>query len=203
MLLTSELERQAPSVGSVEVAEPAETSVVDLVEARRAEFMQRNSAEGRKERLLDAGFQPGQAEWIVQRESELQMQALQARYDAQRDGAAFDFSQNRYSMDNELRSELGDADYERYLEASGRSTNVAISSVIESSPGQRAGLQVGDQIVRYDGARVFSMSDLTRQTMLGDPGVNVAVDIIRDGIPMQVVLPRGPVGISAGRRYSR
>jgi hypothetical protein len=39
--------------------------------------------------------------------------------------------------------------------------------------------------------------------MQGDPGVSVAVDIMRDGVPMQVVLPRGPVGVSAGRRYSR
>ena len=62
-----------------------------------------------------------------------------------------------------------------------------------------AGLQPGDQILRYDGQRLFSMSDLTQQTMQGEAGVNVAVDIMRDGIPMQVVLPRGPVGIS-GRR---
>ena len=131
------------------------------------------------------------------------MQALQARYDAQRDGTPFNYSQGRTSSDRALRTELGDADYERYLEATGRQTNISVSNVIESSPGHRAGLQTGDQIVRYDGARVFSMSDLNSMTMQGEPGVNITVDIVRDGIPMQVVLPRGPVGISAGRRYSR
>jgi membrane-associated protease RseP (regulator of RpoE activity) len=203
LILTMELERLSPDVGLVEVEAPVETTVVDSRENRRAEYARRNSREGRKGRLIEAGFQPGRAELIVQRESELQMQALQERYDAQRDGTPFDYSQGRNSSDNTLRAELGDADYERYLEASGRSTSVAISNVIESSPGQRAGLQNGDEIVRYDGARVFSMSDLNSLTMDGDPGVNITVDIIRDGIPMQVVLPRGPVGISAGRRYSR
>ena len=81
-----------------------------------------------------------------------------------------------------------------------RSTSVTISSVIESSPAQSAGLQPGDEIVRYDGERVFSMTDLTRQTMDGTAGQNVVVDIMRDGTPMQIVMPRGPVGISGGRR---
>ena len=99
-----------------------------------------------------------------------------------------------------LRAELGDAEYERYLDASGRSTNVAVSSVIESSPAQSAGLQPGDEIVRYDGERVFSMTDLTRQTMVGEPGETVVIDIMRNGNIMQVVMPRGPVGITGGRR---
>jgi hypothetical protein len=45
------------------------------------------------------------------------------------------------------------------------------------------------------------MTDLTRQTMEGAPGQQVVVDIVRDGQPMQVVIPRGPLGISGGRRY--
>jgi S1-C subfamily serine protease len=152
--------------------------------------------------LIEAGFQPGRAEYIVRRESELQMQSLQARYEAERDGTPYDYRQ-RDSSGSALRAELGDAEYEQYLLANGRSTNVAVSNVIESSPAQRAGLQIGDEIVRYDGYRVFSMSDLSSRTMQGDPGVSVAVDIMRDGVPMQVVLPRGPVGVSTGRRYSR
>jgi S1-C subfamily serine protease len=60
-------------------------------------------------------------------------------------------------------------------------------------------LQPGDEIVRYDGTRVFNISDLNRQTMLGEPGESVVVDITRDGMPMQVVMPRGPIGVSTGR----
>jgi hypothetical protein len=39
--------------------------------------------------------------------------------------------------------------------------------------------------------------------MLGEPGESVVVDITRDGIPMQLVLPRGPIGVSTGRLGGR
>jgi S1-C subfamily serine protease len=152
------------------------------------------------ERLVEAGFLPSQAAMIVRRESELQMESLQARYEAERSGEPADYWQSRASSSAALRQELGDADYERYLSANDRSTSVSISSVIDSSPAQSAGLQAGDEIVRYDGERVFSMTDLTRQTMNGTAGQNIVVDIMRDGNPMQIVMPRGPVGISGGRR---
>jgi S1-C subfamily serine protease len=113
------------------------------------------------------------------------------------------FFQGRTAASDALRNELGDADYERYLDASSRPTSVAVSGVLDSSPAQRAGLQPGDQIVRYDGKRIFSMSDLTRRTLEGQPGEQVVVDILRDGVSMQVAVPRGPIGISGGRRFSR
>lgn len=202
MFLTGELD-QYPAVESI--AEPGAQdtdAVAESSNSRRETYRRRFTSDGRTELLIEAGFQPGRAEYIVRRESELQMASLQLRYEAERDGTPYDYSQ-RDSSSNALRAELGDAEYEQYLQANGRSTNVAVSNVIESSPAQRAGLQIGDEIVRYDGYRVFSMSDLSSQTMQGDPGVSVAVDIMRDGMPMQVVLPRGPVGVSTGRRYSR
>ena len=156
--------------------------------------------EGRIERLIEAGFLPSQANMIVRRESELQMESLQARYEAERSGNPSGFFRSRNASSDALREELGDVDYERYRAANNRSTSITISSVIESSPAQSAGLQPGDEIVRYDGERVFSMTDLTRQTMDGAAGQNVVVDIMRNGTPMQIVMPRGPVGISGGRR---
>jgi PDZ domain len=163
----------------------------------------RRGAESRAERLVQAGFEPGQAEWILQRESQLQMEALQARYEAERTGDAMNYFQSRTAASDALRTELGDAEYERYLAASGRPTSVSVSTVLESSPAQRAGLMPGDEITSYDGKRIFSMSDLTRQTLEGQPGEQVVVDVRRDGMSMQVVVPRGPIGISGGRRFSR
>ncbi len=189
------------------VAEPAaapETSTeetgVDSRSSRRDAYRRRNSIEGRIDRLVDAGFLPSQASAIIRRESELQMDAIQARYDAERSGDPDEYWRNQNSGTDVLRQELGDADYERYLNATGRSTNVTVSSVIESSPAQSAGLMPGDEIVRYDGERVFSMTDLTQQTLNGEAGQSIVVDIMRGGQPMQIVLPRGPVGISGGRR---
>jgi hypothetical protein len=180
----------------VDIEQPAE----DSRSARREDYRRRYSEEGRIEALIEAGFLPSQASLIVRREAELQMDALQARYDAERSGDPVDYFRSRNAGNDALREELGDADYERYLEANNRSTSISISSVIDSSPAQAAGLRSGDEIVRYDGERVFSMTDLTQQAIEGVPGQNVAVDIVRNGVPMQVVMPRGPVGISGGRR---
>lgn len=169
-------------------------------EARREMYARRNSPEGRAERLIEAGIDPGMAAWIVQREEELQMESLQARYEAGRSGNPADFYRDRMSSGDALREELGDANYERYLAANGRPTSVGVSSVIGSSPAQSAGLRPGDEITSYDGERVFSMTDITTVSMDGVAGQNVVVDIVRDGIPMQMVLPRGPLGITSSRR---
>ncbi len=202
--LTEELEQITgtydPELPEEISAEEAVAESGDSRRSRREERRYRNSLEGRIERLIEAGFLPSQASMIVRRESELQMESLRSRYEAERSGDPADYWRSRSASSETLRQELGDADYERYLTANDRSTSVTISSVIDSSPAQSAGLQAGDEIVRYDGERVFSMTDLTRQTMDGTAGQHVVVDIMRDGIPMQIVLPRGPVGISGGRR---
>lgn len=202
LILTEELERVSVPAPRSETDESVENGQAER-ESRRAANRRRYSTEGRIERLVEAGFEPARAEWIVQRESELQMIALQTRYDAERNGEEVDYFGSRNAASQQLRDELGDVDYEQYLAANGRPTSVAISTVMESSPAQSAGLRVGDEIVRYGGERIFSMSDLSRVTMEGDPGVSIVLDIVRDGTPMQVVLPRGPVGITAGRRLSR
>jgi len=168
--------------------------------SHREDYRRRNSIEGRIETLVEAGFLPSQASTIVRRESELQMESLRARYEAERSGDTAAYYRSRNASGEVLRAELGDADYERYLGANGRSTSVTVSSVIDSSPAQSAGLLPGDEIMRYDGERVFSMTDLTQQTMDGAAGQNIVVDVMRDGNPIQIVMPRGPVGISGGRR---
>lgn len=202
--LTSELEQFSNAESFLPDEAAASASSDDEVNesrlSRREQWRRRNSIEGKMEALIDAGFLPSQASMIVQRESELQMESIKARYEAEKSGDSSDYWRNRTSSSETLRQELGDADYERYLIANGRSTNVSVSSVIESSPAQSAGLQAGDEIVRYAGERVFSMTDLTRETMNGTAGQNVVVDIMRNGNAMQIVMPRGPVGISGGRR---
>jgi len=172
----------------------------DVREAYRQRRNERNSTEGRKQALTEAGLAPDRAALIVQRESELQMESMQARFEARRTGEPLDFRDINVNPDAKLRAEIGDAEYEMNLRASDRSTSVGVSTVLEFSPAQSAGLQSGDRIIRYDGQRVFSTRELTAQTLQGTPGQNVIVDIERDGIPMQFVMPRGPLGIMGGRR---
>ncbi len=197
LVLREEIEQRHTE--SSEPSEPDE-SVFSAREERRAALRARrfgvSSTQDRVDRLIEAGFPADQAAWIVQREAELQMERLQARYDAMRGNEEQVFVGQGFSQNSGLRAELGDADYERFLLANGRSTSVGIGSVIPNSPAQNAGLQPGDEIVRYDGERVFSMMDMAGRIMQGEKEGNVVVDIVRDGAPMQLVLPRGPLGVS-------
>jgi DNA-binding transcriptional ArsR family regulator len=148
------------------------------------------------EQLVAAGFAPDRAEWINRRTQELRMDAMQAQYEARREG-------RQPPPDVEataLRAELGDQDYERFLTAMGRSTSVNIMGVLASSPAERAGLQPGDEIVGYNGQRVFDVAELNELTLGGNTGESVLVDVRRNGQSLQLVMPRGPLGIWGGFR---
>lgn len=174
-----------------------EASAVAAFERRSA---RRDLGASLTQRLVESGFPADRAEWISQRTEELRMQALQAQYDAAREGERFD-PRSLAGAGSTLRSELGDADYERYLEATGRPTSVRVDNVLASSPAQQAGLMPGDEVVAYSGERVFSNADLNRLILEGNPGEPVTVDVLRDGQTMQLVIPRGPLGISGGRGF--
>src|SRR5690606_545711 len=97
-----------------------------------------------------------------------------------------------------LRGEIGDDEYERYLQALGRSTAVVVREVLASSPAERAGLQPGDQVVAYGGERVFDQRELNALTLQGQAGESVVLDVRRNGQTIQLVVPRGPIGITGG-----
>ncbi|MEQ8205608.1 MAG: PDZ domain-containing protein [Woeseia sp.] len=197
--LTEEIDRLRPAAER-SAATAASTASAESEESGPRRSFRRNSREPRSEQLLAAGFSPARAEWIAQRESQLELDMLEARYEAQRSGDFSDLRQARDESAKTFRDELGAEDYERYLEATGRSTSVTVSSVLDGSPAQTAGLRPGDRIVSYAGNRTYSMSDLNDAIVQGQPGQTVLVDIVRDGIPMQVALPRGAVGIMGGRQ---
>ncbi len=201
LFLNDTIERmRLPGTLPTETAAPGDREPRVERERRTEDGRERN--ERRADRLVEVGFTPAEAEWITRRESELRMEALQTRYDALRAGEPVSYSTGGARRQT-LRQELGDADYERYLEARGRPTQVSISTVLEGSPALAAGLQPGDQILNYDGRRVFSMDEITALTMEGEAGQNVLVDINRDGVTMQVSIPRGPLGVTGGRRFRR
>ena len=192
-ILREEIEqREANLAGTEERIDAA-------IEERREAFMARrfggSPMRGEVDRLVEAGFAPDQADWIVQREAELQMERLQARYEAMRGAEGQSWFGRSLSDDSALRAELGETDYERYLTATGRSTSAGIGTVIPNSPAHNAGIQSGDRIVRYDGERVFSMMDMASHIMRSEAEGNVVVDIERNGMAMQLVIPRGPLGV--------
>ena len=170
--------------------------------ARRQQFREERQTNGRREAMIKAGMSPDRADYILRRESEMRYEQMQAVYEARSSGEPLDPFSRNYNADAMLREEIGDTEYETYLQANNRSTSVGVSSVMASSPGERAGLQAGDEIVGYDGQRVFSTSELIQHTMAGGDG-SVVVDVMRGGSPMQIVVPRGPIGVEIGRFRGR
>lgn len=157
---------------------------------------------GQIERLLEAGFSQDRIDWIVRRSDELQMDALQARHQAQHGGSPprSDVVAGILEPESRLREEMGAHEYERYLEALGRPTSVAVDTVLAGSPAEQGGLRPGDEIVSYDGRRVYSVAELNSLATASTPGNAVVVDIRRDGQMMQVAIPSGPIGLSRGLR---
>ena len=156
----------------------------------------------RIERFVAAGFSTERAQWLLQREDEIEMEVLQARYEATQGGASAE-EVAALNPSRMLREELGDTDYEKYLEGMGRPTAVNVREVLTSSPAQLAGLEPGDEIVAYDGQRVFDMTELNELTYAGSRGETVAIDVVRDGQPIQLYVERGPIGVSGGGRSIR
>ncbi len=170
-------------------------------ESRRA---MRDYSQMRATRLVNGGFTEARANQILQLEDQVRMALLQAEYEAQRNGTGINPWDQASNYQASLREKLGDADFENYLRAQGGQATITVGEVIGSSPANRAGLRPGDQIVSYDGNRVFSMFELKSRAFEGNPGEDVVVDIERDGQRMQLVLPRGPMGITgngAGMNY--
>jgi len=198
-VLFAEVERLEASVGNL--GNLRDDSDVDEVRSsiELQRFRDNRSASGQRDSLIAAGLAPDRADWILRRESELRYEAMRARFEARNSGAPQDYFDAALNPESMLRAEIGDTDYEMYLEANNRPTAISISSVMASSPGESAGLQPGDQIINYNGQRIFSTWELAQHTMAGGGEGTVVIDLLRDGAPMQIVLPRGPIGVQVGR----
>ena len=153
------------------------------------------NAEDQVNNLLSAGFSEGDAEYIVGLETKMYQAVINARF------SATPASPRDIVLENQktIRRELGDQQYELYLETTGRPTTVPVAAISENSAGFNAGLKVGDEIVSYDGERIFSLLDLQESSRAGTPGQTVIVDVKRGDSTLSLAIPRGQIGISTGR----
>ena len=99
------------------------------------------------------------------------------------------------ALDAAFRSELGDDGYDAYLRATGKPNRVAVREVLAAGAGSLAGVEVGDELVEYAGARVFSAADLQLLTASGRLGETVVVEVERGGRPLSLRAVRGPLGV--------
>ena len=161
----------------------------------RADWLQ-NYQERRVGRMVEGGFSEDEARRILEQESEASYKALLAAWEAQRNGENIDPIGSMNNPQSILRGEIGDDAYARYLEAQGQPASITITQVLSGSPGSSVGLQAGDQLVSYDGERIFNVVDLRNQTLQGNPGETVVIEVDRDGTRMQLTIPRGPIGLT-------
>lgn len=154
----------------------------------------------RETRLVAAGLEPQQAKTIMQFMDDIEMERLYLHDQATREGW---LETPRYRQENiilnereeELRLELGDADYDRYLYGTGQPNRVIIQSVIEGSPAQEAGIQSQDIAYSYAGNRLYDIRDLITATTEGVANESVLLEVVRDGNIYEFYLPRGPLGV--------
>lgn len=145
--------------------------------------------------LTAAGFTPGRARELLLRESELRREAVNAEYAATGTLQPLNASA-RSAAARQLRKELGDSDYERYLKATGQPTRVRIGAVESDSTAANAGLQSGDEVLEYAGKRVFSPLDLNALMLKTSTGETVPAIVVRDGQKLHLYVTGGPLGIS-------
>lgn len=164
-----------------------------------------NASTQRQQRLIGAGFTEQEANWVLEQESKIQLELLEQQHLARKRQAEL-AEENGTQTPNRFerfRERLGEDSFERYLEANGFPTKVNVNRVVDGSPGQNAGLLPGDQITHYDGRRIFNIRELNQQTIVGEQGQSVLVEVERNGQPVQVTIQRGPIGIVSGRGQFR
>ena len=150
--------------------------------------------------LIDAGIREEQAIWIQERLDEIELQQLYLRDRATREGW---LNKPRYHKERreyqtavaELRGEVGDDTYDRLLYSLGRANRVVVRDTLQNSPAAQYGLQGGDQIIEYDGQRIFGSNELSTLVTQGSAGVMTLLRVKREGVIHDIYLPRGPLGI--------
>jgi hypothetical protein len=150
--------------------------------------------------LIEAGISEAQAAWIQERLDEIELQQLYLRDRATREGWLNKprYHKQRRQYQNavtELRAEVGDDAYDRLLYALGRANRVVVRDIMQNSPAAQYGLQGGDQIIEYEGQRIFSSTELSTLVTQGSAGVMTLLRVKRDGEIQDIYLPRGPLGI--------
>jgi len=151
--------------------------------------------------LVAAGLDPQSAAEIRRRRDAFQLARLELADQAAREGwfesERFDERLEELEQSRpDLREELGDDLYDRYLFEEGDNNRVGIAQIIAGSQASEAGLVPGDLVLSYAGERVFRMRDLQAATRQGQRGESVQLVVLRDGELVAVDAQRGPLGVT-------
>ena len=150
--------------------------------------------------LVAAGVDPGTAAEIMRSQSRLEMQRLELRDQASREGwlnsdRFFEELRELGGDAGALRDEIGDDAYDRFLYLTGQPNRVVVASLIDGSPAQLAGIEAGDVVLDYADSRVFGYTELRDATRAGQRGEYVLVRVQRGPSTLELSVPRGPLGV--------
>ena len=192
------------AVGSTPEAANARSEVRPATRAAESEAGSEQRPAFDEEALVTAGINRVDATHLRERWAKLMLEKLELNDRAMREGY---FMTPRHgaesgALDLGFRSEVGEAGYAAYLYATSQDNAVVVRDVLPNSAGRAAGLEMGDQIVRYGGSAIFATPELLLQTSSGARGETVEVDVRRDGRMISLRVPRGPLGVvtEAARR---
>lgn len=153
------------------------------------------------ESLVAAGIDEQTARELQARRDQYQLARLELLDQAAREGwsDSDQLGDRLEALDADridMRLELGDEAYDRYLFESGFPNRIGIESVISGSAADLAGLQVGDFIYSYANNRVFRVTELQAATREGARGEYVQLVFDRGGQLQSADVPRGPLGVT-------
>ena len=151
--------------------------------------------------LVAAGIDYISAQALEARQNQYQLARLELVDQAEREGwrDSEQFSDRLSDLEDQrpdLRTELGDDAYDRYLFEAGSSNRVSIASIIPGSEAELAGVQIGDTIFSYANTRVFTTGELQRATREGDRGELITLQVDRQGQSVFIEVARGPLGVT-------
>ena len=141
------------------------------------------------------GWRPHQVERIRLRWERLQMENLEIDNQRARKVPGWQkLGKQKFQSQVDARRDLGDEDYEAMRFAAGEPNRVVLTELLEISPAAEAGLLPGDEVISYDGQRVFTASALKFLTEVGEKGEPTEIRILRGNQEQRFFLPRGPLG---------
>lgn len=144
--------------------------------------------------LLGAGFTQERINWIRSRTDELRVEFERRAHEGkvgQQMAIAY-----MIDPDLDLTKELSEEEYGKYREALGRPAGIRLEQVLPSSSAQASGLKPGDEILRYGGNRVYNEPMMKAMIKANGTGT-AAVEVLRDGRKISLVVAGGPLGIRA------
>lgn len=156
--------------------------------------------EERYDALVAVGVATSDAEEILWRQSELDLERLELQDLALREGwyrtsRYFDALRELNADAVDLRGEIGDEAFDRYLYGTGEANRVKVNSVIQGSAAEVSGLLPGDVIEYYGDRPILNFSDLRSASSEGVRNESVPLLIKRGNRYIEAFILRGPLGV--------